>query len=647
MPAETVPDVSVIIPAYNALPYLHRGLESLVAQTIGTSRLEIVAIDDGSSDGTGEALDEWSQRHPGLFRVVHGEASGGPAAPRNTGLGLARGRYIFFLDADDFLGDEALERLVTTADEQGSDIVMGKMVATGDRGVPESMFKRTDLDADLFTSRIYWTLAALKLFRRSFVEDNALRFPTHFPNASDQPFTALAYLRARKISVLSDYDFYHVVLRDDGQHVTKSGALSNRVDVVETMCELIASEVIDVDRRAPLLTRHFQIDLRSVMHRIARTPRAEQEALLERAQALVHEHLTPEIQRVLTPDMRVIYHLTERGLHDEVLVASEPLEDGYQVLLENGHAYALLPFFRDPELNVPDELYEVSDRLRHVSTIDSFACHEGARLSIEGTARLVNVTVPTVITLVLSSKEDPDLEFVAPVTRGDGDQFRADIDLLTVANGQPLAEGSWLVSVRHSAEGFERTWRLGASDASADELADAFVWAATEAGDGFTAGAHLSKSGRFQVDVRCRRGASAKQFADWTLAWDDAELVVRGRVVAPRSLAPVGFVLRGPDGVRRVPARHEGHELVGRVPVSELDDGSWQLRLRVGRPPAHRPVRIEPAQNLEPKTLRDGSAEIRIEQVAGPTATLEITTATTDTGLTGKAARKLRSITRR
>ncbi len=232
-----IPDVSVLIPAYNAMPYLLRCLDSVATQTLGTDRMEVVVVDDGSTDGTGEEVDRWDAKYPGLFRVVHAEGSGGPAKPRNTALDIAQGRYVFFLDADDYLGVEALERLLFAADTYGSDVVLGRMKGDGGRGVPESMFKENLPDADLFESRVFWTLAPLKLFRRELIEAHGLRFPTHFPNCSDQPFTAMAYLRAKRISVLADYDYYYAVRRDDGQHVTSSGSVSNRLDVVEWMCE--------------------------------------------------------------------------------------------------------------------------------------------------------------------------------------------------------------------------------------------------------------------------------------------------------------------------------------------------------------------------------------------------------------------------
>src|SRR5690606_35991973 len=118
--------------------------------------------------------------------------------------------------------------------------------------------------------------------RRSLIEDNSLRFPAELPNGSDQPFAAMAYLRASKISVLADYDFYHVVLRDDGKHVTRSGSVATRLDLHETMCALLAAEVADPEKRASLLTRHFQIDIRAAMARLSGSPAGEREALFRR-----------------------------------------------------------------------------------------------------------------------------------------------------------------------------------------------------------------------------------------------------------------------------------------------------------------------------------------------------------------------------
>ena len=109
-PLHAAPVVSVIVPVYNVEPYLSECLDSVLTQSIGLDRLELIAVDDGSTDGSAEILDRYADRHPDM-RVFHEPNSGGPGRPRNVGLNHASGKYIFFLDADDYLGRQALERL--------------------------------------------------------------------------------------------------------------------------------------------------------------------------------------------------------------------------------------------------------------------------------------------------------------------------------------------------------------------------------------------------------------------------------------------------------------------------------------------------------------------------------------------------------
>lgn len=112
----STPDVTVSLAVYNTMPYLQETLDSLVGQSIGHDRLEVVAVDDGSTDGSGALLDDYASRYPDVFRVIHQDNSGGPAGPCNRALEVAQGRFVYFLGADDYLAPEALERMVGYAD---------------------------------------------------------------------------------------------------------------------------------------------------------------------------------------------------------------------------------------------------------------------------------------------------------------------------------------------------------------------------------------------------------------------------------------------------------------------------------------------------------------------------------------------------
>lgn len=209
-------DITVVVPVYNAMPYLMSLLRSLVDQDLPASRYEILAIDDGSTDEGPAQLDGFASRYCNV-RVIHQENSGWPGIPRNRGLDEARGRYIFFADADDEMGPKALRRLVEFADLHRSDVVVPKMVGRGGRWVRD-IYAQSQVDADLET--VFTTLGPQKLFRRSFLIENGIRFPEEKVRLEDGMFLARAYLAARRVSILGGYDFYSIVARDDGQNIS-------------------------------------------------------------------------------------------------------------------------------------------------------------------------------------------------------------------------------------------------------------------------------------------------------------------------------------------------------------------------------------------------------------------------------------------
>lgn len=212
------PDVSVVIPVYNAGRYLDSLLDSLQAQTLDPSRFEVIAIDDGSTDGSADVLDARAATMANLH-VVHQENSGWPGIPRNRGLDMSQGRYVFFSDADDVLGAEALERLVAFADRHGSDVVLPKMVGLDGRWVGERIYVKTQVDADLELA--FKTLTPQKMFRTSFLRRHGIRFPEEKVRLEDGMVMAQAYLLASRVSILADRDYYHLRARDDGGNISR------------------------------------------------------------------------------------------------------------------------------------------------------------------------------------------------------------------------------------------------------------------------------------------------------------------------------------------------------------------------------------------------------------------------------------------
>ncbi|MCW5951344.1 MAG: glycosyltransferase, partial [Propionibacteriaceae bacterium] len=208
------PAVTVIIPVHNTESYLRECLDSVLGQS-GVA-VEVVCVDDGSTDGSGRILDAYATRDD-RFRVVH-QANTGPSGARNTGMAAATGRYVCFLDSDDSWRLDELAELVRLADSADLDLVMFDAVSQREPGVDDRLWARyrdhyarnphpeprtgIEMVADLAEAGEYRPSACLYLARREFLDRVPLRF---YPGITheDDLFTFGAMLHASRVSHVS------------------------------------------------------------------------------------------------------------------------------------------------------------------------------------------------------------------------------------------------------------------------------------------------------------------------------------------------------------------------------------------------------------------------------------------------------------
>ena len=117
-----MPKISIIVPVFNAEKYLERCLDSILKSLKGISG-EILAVDNGSTDGSLSILEKYERKFPKLMRVLHCNTHGAGAA-RNYGVSKARGEYFWFIDADDEIAEGAVEKLMKEASKIKADLVM-------------------------------------------------------------------------------------------------------------------------------------------------------------------------------------------------------------------------------------------------------------------------------------------------------------------------------------------------------------------------------------------------------------------------------------------------------------------------------------------------------------------------------------------
>ncbi|GGS04706.1 hypothetical protein GCM10010269_49570 [Streptomyces humidus] len=360
------PDVTVVIGAYEAMPYLVECLASVEAQTLDPARIEVIAVDDGSRDGTGDCLEEFAARAPMDVTVIRQANSGGPSGPRNVGLSKATGRYVFFLDADDRLGAEALERMVAMADKNGTDVVLGRVEGVN-RTPPRSMWGETLDRTDVYSSNIKFTLSAQKLFRREFLERHGMRFDESLWTGEDALFTMEAYLRADGVSVVADYTCYYLVGRSDGKHVTKSGSYTLRFDSARALMGLLERLVPPGPKRDVLMVRPFLVTVLPQFGPVfLRNDEEIRRTKLELAKPLMDAYWNEGVAQRLLVHERLRLELVARGRADllvDVLEFIQAKSKPAPVLKKRGtQLYLAYPHYGSPEAGVPDRIYLAEPR---------------------------------------------------------------------------------------------------------------------------------------------------------------------------------------------------------------------------------------------------------------------------------------------
>jgi len=320
--------VSVIVPVYNAMPFLADLLTSLDDQTLDVSEFEVVFVDDGSTDSSPEVLDSYVAAHPNA-RVIHQENSGWAGKPRNVGMDHARGEYFFFVDADDRLGHEALQRLIDFAMEHNSDVVAPKIMGLDGRKGGGKVFSRTVVDAPL--DLMIRTLMPQKLIRAQLLRENNIRFREDKVRLEDGMMLVQAYCASQRNSILADYDFYHLRARSDGGNISLAPLEPVGYTLsLKTIASTLSTEVDDPSESQALIAALFSRKALKIYRgqRFLKYTEAKQLAwiaahrqylveLLEDPAAHFAGIRRAKVEHILARDLHGLRHLAQQEIAEE------------------------------------------------------------------------------------------------------------------------------------------------------------------------------------------------------------------------------------------------------------------------------------------------------------------------------------------
>ena len=223
--------ISVVVPVYNAGPYLRQCLDSIAAQTY--SHMEVILVDDASTDGSGQICKEYAERDE-RFQYVRFPANRGPSAARNEGVGRAAGAFLSFVDADDYVEPDLLEKLYRSLTESGADISTCGADGIRLESGPARTYSRAEAGCGLakgapFNHVPWGQLYCAELARACPFDENVFY-------SEDLLFLYEALKRSEKVSCIPDV-LYHYVSREGSQMRSgMSGRKCTALAVQELVC---------------------------------------------------------------------------------------------------------------------------------------------------------------------------------------------------------------------------------------------------------------------------------------------------------------------------------------------------------------------------------------------------------------------------
>src|SRR3954452_6531250 len=439
------PRVSVVVPMYNVAAYLDACLQSIAQQTV--SDLEVVMVDDGSTDDSARIAQEMAARDQ-RFRLVS-QPNGGLGRARNTGADAATGEFLSFVDSDDVLPRNAYEALLAALHRSGSDFASGNVRRLTSYGISQAafladVFQRTRIATHVtkFQALLADRIACNKLFRRSFWDEHGLRFPEGVLY-EDMPVTVPAHFLARSVDVV-DRTVYLWRLREGAdlsitQQRTDLRAFRDRVRAVDSVSRFLAGKEL-YDAKRAYDASVLRDDLRYFLDVLDAADDEFRTAFFDLANDFL-DRADAEVAAPLPAIQRLKWHLVRRRALAALLEVLEfqQTELDRRPPVRSGDAwYGDYPFRGDRRLAVPPETYRLDEELALVVGLAELRWTDDGSLLVTGHAYIEMLGAASQrsqqVRLVVDGRDGAEVEVAATTVH------RPDV---TAGSAQSLASLDW------------------------------------------------------------------------------------------------------------------------------------------------------------------------------------------------------------
>ncbi len=209
--------ISVILPIYNVEKYLKECVESIINQTIGFENIELIMVDDCSTDNSYNIAQEYAKKYKNCISIKNDERSGAAGKPRNEGIKIATGKYLMFSDPDDFFALDAFEKMYNKIEEKKADFIIANWNYADEDGTPwekpvfdPNKFKEFKLSVHDYGDSFYIMNSSMcnKIFNRDFIISHDIKCLEYVPG-EDTYFSMNAFLNAENVYYTTDIIYYY------------------------------------------------------------------------------------------------------------------------------------------------------------------------------------------------------------------------------------------------------------------------------------------------------------------------------------------------------------------------------------------------------------------------------------------------------
>lgn len=353
------PLVTVILPVYNAEKTLKKTIDSVIRQTIGFKNIELIIIDDRSTDRSRTIILSYARLYTNIVPVFFRKNNGSPAIPRNIGIQLAKGEYMMFIDSDDWLTPNGIEVLYKILKKTGDHYAIGRTIKVEDNkyaitGEYNSCEERESIHPCTIPHVFQHLGPTARMMRTQFVRENKCKFP-NMRYAEDKQFFIDVLTNCPSISTTKEV-VYYVNRNKDNKSLVSRTSIFEKTDTNIAVINYVISKNLPEQIERMVLNRLYEFDcITRLFNRQHFLKSRQKEKYFQKFAEVLNT--TTQLRYDFTenffePWHKVLVQLFKEERYDDIisLIRWSIKETAKQTIIKDGLPYYRLPFDDDYQL---------------------------------------------------------------------------------------------------------------------------------------------------------------------------------------------------------------------------------------------------------------------------------------------------------